>query len=338
MTEDKNTLFVPVKNGFKSDNTYHRRNWRSLETYMQSPYLSTANIQDLAVTDGKIGSLSVDKLTAGDLSAAVIVTGLLSIPATTGYRVELGNASYPMRYWDGTTTNFSVDNAGNVSLTGSIDATGGSITGDLSVSGTISAPADLGTNWHVEIGDTTYPLRYWNSTDTAFAVDNSGNITMSGNIVDSSGTIILRPTGYSRCKVRNGAGDTISTSSNTTMTIVTEDADTDSYWNGSDDYVIVPFTGQYQILCQASFGNNSDGTTRKVWVQNAVSPYSSWANIPGGAFEDNRRANADDRTTCMIGDVVDLTALDGVRVRVWQNSGSNMNVGMKLAIVYLGPS
>lgn len=39
---------------------------------------------------------------------------LVSAPTSSGWRVDLGDATYPVRYWDGTNTNFTVDSAGNI--------------------------------------------------------------------------------------------------------------------------------------------------------------------------------------------------------------------------------
>jgi hypothetical protein len=38
----------------------------------------------------------------------------LTAPTTGGWRVEMGDATYPLRYWNGTLTNFTVDSAGAV--------------------------------------------------------------------------------------------------------------------------------------------------------------------------------------------------------------------------------
>jgi hypothetical protein len=42
-------------------------------------------------------------------------TNLFVAPTTAGWRVELGDPSVPIRYWDGTNAKFQVDNAGQVS-------------------------------------------------------------------------------------------------------------------------------------------------------------------------------------------------------------------------------
>lgn len=40
------------------------------------------------------------------------VTRLFSVPTTVGWRVDIGDSTYPIRYWDGTETRFSVNSAG----------------------------------------------------------------------------------------------------------------------------------------------------------------------------------------------------------------------------------
>ena len=47
---------------------------------------------------------------------------VFSLPTQGTWRVDLANRQYPIRYWNGTTTRFSVDASGNVSTTGNITA------------------------------------------------------------------------------------------------------------------------------------------------------------------------------------------------------------------------
>lgn len=93
---------------------------------IQNDAVGTTQIANLAVTNGKIAALAVDdakinnvsagKITTSTLTATVTVTGKLLVPGS-GWRVELGDATYPIRYWDGTTTRMTMDNAGNLTLT-----------------------------------------------------------------------------------------------------------------------------------------------------------------------------------------------------------------------------
>lgn len=41
-------------------------------------------------------------------------TRLFTVPTAGGWKVEIGDATYPIRYWNGTTTDFSVDSTGAV--------------------------------------------------------------------------------------------------------------------------------------------------------------------------------------------------------------------------------
>lgn len=68
----------------------------------------------LRLQDNDITSLSADKITAGEIKSGVLVSGRIYSPAYEGWRVEIGDAEFPLRYWDGETTKFSVDNAGDI--------------------------------------------------------------------------------------------------------------------------------------------------------------------------------------------------------------------------------
>lgn len=334
MSPEANSLVIPVKTGFKTDEGFHRRNYRSIEDYLASPHISSAQILEL----------SADKITSGTISSTVLVTGLIQSPAPTGYRIEIGNATFPLRYWNGTTTKLSVDTAGNVAITGAITATsgtftgtinasGGTITGTLDVSGLIRAPS---SGYRVEIGDATYPFRYWNGSTTYFRLDTSGNIQLVGTIQDTNGVPIIRSNGLSRCKIRNGSGTTITNDTETTMDWSTEDSDTDSYWNGSNTYVVVPYTGQYLIVAQAQFAVDADGR-RYIELQQTTSPYSAgWSALNGGSYA-SAAPIPNNRTSCLVSDVFDLNANDGIRLRVFHNSGAGLNTTARLAIVFLGP-
>jgi hypothetical protein len=63
----------------------------------------------------------------------------LSTPTTGNWKAEMGDATYPFRYWDGATRKFSVDNAGNVY--GNSVAFGGS--GRLNTNDTITLPEQV---------------------------------------------------------------------------------------------------------------------------------------------------------------------------------------------------
>lgn len=74
----------------------------------------------------------------------------ITIPMTSGWRIELGK-TFPARYWDGTTTRFSLDSAGNVVLTGSLSAA----TIDIPSSGALGMHVDTSGNVSVQATTTS---------------------------------------------------------------------------------------------------------------------------------------------------------------------------------------
>jgi hypothetical protein len=82
-------------------------------------------LSDLRISSAKIVSLEVDKLTGGSIDVNIVLSGLIQAPAATGYRVEIGDATYPLRYWNGTTDKFRLDASGNLLLTGTIQNSAG---------------------------------------------------------------------------------------------------------------------------------------------------------------------------------------------------------------------
>ncbi len=105
------------------------------------------------------------------------VTNLFVAPTTAGWRVELGHPSLPIRYWNGTTTKFSVDNAGNVVVTGSVSA--GSFIG-----GSIDIPSVGGAGFHVDSsGNFATGATSATSSAAAFSVTPSGTVTLKKQLV-----------------------------------------------------------------------------------------------------------------------------------------------------------
>lgn len=62
----------------------------------------------------------VGDLVTGTMAANVTLTGSLSSPNTSGTRVEINVGGYPLRYWNGATTWFSLDGSGNARFAGTI--------------------------------------------------------------------------------------------------------------------------------------------------------------------------------------------------------------------------
>lgn len=74
------------------------------------------------------GSVAPSDVVAGTVSAALTLTGSLSSPNTSGTRVEINVGGYPLRYWNGSTTWFSLDAWGNATFSGTITS-GSTISG-----------------------------------------------------------------------------------------------------------------------------------------------------------------------------------------------------------------
>ena len=124
--------------------------------------VGTAAIQDLAVTDAKIGSLTAAKITAGDITVTVDIgddpdtnngvrldgaNGVIHT-VNSGYDTYLGAVSRPtidatnpliLHSWDGASSPFWINSAGDAHFAGNIDAATGSFGGSLSAaSGTFT--------------------------------------------------------------------------------------------------------------------------------------------------------------------------------------------------------
>jgi hypothetical protein len=69
-------------------------------------------------------------LTADWLEVLVLRATKIYSPDVTGWRLEIGDSNLPILYWDGITTNFSLDDAGNIFVTGNIRFGRGSLLTD----------------------------------------------------------------------------------------------------------------------------------------------------------------------------------------------------------------
>jgi hypothetical protein len=103
-------------------------------------------------------------------------------PTFGEWRVEAGDPDFPLRYWDGVQTYFSVDDQGNLSLAGDLSLTGG---------GLIST-GDPTTGVAVEIGDQTYPLRAY--TDGSPTVSQQYENAYTGGSADVVAALTNVPT------------------------------------------------------------------------------------------------------------------------------------------------
>lgn len=233
---------------------------RGVEDYLQDPHLSSA----------KIDNLSADKLTAGTIDVTVLLTGLIQAPAATGYRVEIGDATYPLRYWDGVTTKFSLDA--------------------------------------------------------------SGNLVITGTIANSAGAPLIRQTGYPRCKI-TVAADSFANNTEESVSFDTEVADTDAFWAiANPTYLAIPFTGQYDLKATLSWTVDSAGRRYMSVEADDNTGFTSPTTIGYGSAQ----PIPNDRTSCLVADTVDLTAGHYIRVRGFQNSGGALSCAARAALTYLG--
>ena len=144
MTGDAADWEPSAKAGFQSDDSFHRRNLRSLANFLRSPHIGraqirdlavdTAKIDDLTVTDAKIVNLKVDKLTTGELKADVILSGKIAT-AADGQRVEIDING--IRLTDGTVETVTIPVIGEARFRGSIVASGLHVTDDASFAGMV---------------------------------------------------------------------------------------------------------------------------------------------------------------------------------------------------------
>jgi hypothetical protein len=175
--------------------------------------------------------LSFDSIKTGTLHASQTLT----VGDEDGWRVEISgvSATYPMRYWDGTTTKFSLDKNGNVVISGSI------------IAGEIHIPDEDTTanSFHVKSTGNTW----WGCTSTAWAGDHSSaaayvlntgearfkNVTLEENVIISgikagseiaiqgwTSTLQFISDGYRKVKWSIGSDEVIRLLDGTEYTIV----------------------------------------------------------------------------------------------------------------------
>lgn len=302
------------------------RNFKRLEEFLQN----------LRVSDANITNLNVSKLTGGEITVDITVSGLIEAPAATGWRVSIGDASFPLRYWDGSNVAFSVDDSGNVLLIGEIDATGGAISGDLDVTGTllvtglIVTPALTGMR--LETGDSSFPIRFWDGSDTVFAISSAGDLTLTGTIANSAGDPIIRTNGFPRAKVEQINNQTFATgvAEEFNWASITTIWDTDSFVDSANDRMVMPFTGQYLVSHQERWEGNSDGTGRRSQVLDD--------GVEITELTDFRRAHAESGTTTTgMTAQVGFSAGDFLTLEGTQYSGSGLDINdWSLQVTYLG--
>jgi len=156
------------------------------------------------------------------------------------------------------------------------------------------------------------------------------------SLQSDTGVPLLRSNGIPRVKVKNGGGVSVTDNNATVIPPASEDADTDGFWDGSANYIIIPYAGQYEVLCQLSFAV-SNSNRRTCTLQSAPSPYTTWSDL-GADFFAAAAAVGTDRTTCLVAAMLDQVAGQGIRVRAYQNSGGTLNTTMRLTLLFAGPT
>ena len=160
----------------------------------------TARVSDDAIVSEKIESLAVKKLTAGTINAAGAITTESVIRAvddinTPTVQTGIGPATfgtattYLMWAYNGTDRTFSVDELGNVSVTGSITIAAGSTgVANLSDAGTLAGKNSA--DWATEVAGTGKPANNADVTgdNTAASIAGQGSLATL-NSVDWNSTL-----------------------------------------------------------------------------------------------------------------------------------------------------
>ena len=225
-----------------------------------TPMLATSGNMQIPLPGGNIISMDVDNTThildsnsAPILDFDSIKTGTLHAsqtlkvgdPAITGWRVEMSgvNSTYPIRYWNGTTTKFSLDKSGNVVISGSL------------VAGEIHIPSeDAADSFHTNVlGDS-----WWGCNTTLWAaghenakayVINDGSarfqkITLDTDVIISG----LKP------------GTEIAIQGWSSTLIFTTDGYRKVDWSAGGDEVIMLLDGTEYTIAAGTTGNMTDWT------------------------------------------------------------------------------
>lgn len=150
--------------------------------------VTTNFIANLAVTDAKINTLTVAKLTAGTMTADVTQSGIIRTGPDTGARVVMDSAGIHA-YSNATNKTVDITSAGAVNITGTINATGGVFTGTVS-GGTFQGATfqtSGGTGARVVIDSSG--LTAYNSSNSPVTTISSASGAFSSNSATITGTI-----------------------------------------------------------------------------------------------------------------------------------------------------
>lgn len=146
---------------------------------------------DIYANSVEADRMSVTLLSAISANMGTLTSGLIKVPSS-GYRIEINSAgSYPLRYWNGATTKFSVDTSGNVYISGNIQAgTGSSISATYLIGGTITGKTIIisGATGILKSSNYSAGIAGWQIKGNGDAEFNV--VTVRGNIQAGAGSSI----------------------------------------------------------------------------------------------------------------------------------------------------
>lgn len=260
-----------------------------------------------------IGKDASDQVLVGDSNAALIF-----IDAAGGG--ELRDSGFAVLDWV----------TGTVTITGDLDVSG-TITGTLGGSPTfvtVTATNYLGaagsktTPAYAFTGDPDTGIYGVGANQLGFSAGDTLIVTVSTTGVAITGTFsatgLATLTTYS-ARVTNAAAQTITTATSTTLTFDTERWDTGALHSTSSntDRLVGPVAGKYMVTASIEWAANVTGD-RLLWIEDSAGNIVAIVSQPpstGGAV-----------TRQSVTTTVDLTAADYVIVRVFQNSGGNLDI------------
>lgn len=163
---------------------------------IQTGAIGTAMIGLAQITDAKIDTVKASKITTDVMSATITVSGIIRT-APTGNRIEItpgGLYAYNSAVPGG--VSFSIDASGNAFFYGNIQATGGSFSGNITSSATITGGTISGATIQTASsgqrvrmsGALVAGLEFLNSSNT---VTNSISVNSSDLMVNSNGWVKL---------------------------------------------------------------------------------------------------------------------------------------------------
>jgi fibronectin type 3 domain-containing protein len=155
---------------------------------------SSADVTFQLDTDGS-GFLGVTNSISWDTAGVVTIPGTLIAgeivgntikTKETGWRVELSDSATPFRYWDGTTTRVSFDDAGNASFVGTVTIGSGS-SGIANLSDAGALATENSADWSTQVSGSGKPS---DNADVTVTIIDGGLITTGGLQLDGTSAFI----------------------------------------------------------------------------------------------------------------------------------------------------